>query len=269
MRILATNDDGINAPGLWAMVRALSELGEVCVAAPDRDNSGIGTARTLLNPLRANEADSPVPGVRAYSVSGTPADCVILGAETLFPGKFDLVASGINDGANLGMDVLDSGTVGGALRGYYRKMPSIAVSVTDVVNVRYEAAARAALTLARAISESADGAARRPILYNINVPNAAPDKIKGVKTTFLGPKAWLENVSRGNDGRRTHYWIRHNKPTSETPPEGSDLWATRAGWVSITPLDPSRALAADGAGGADGLAEKVAAEMGVLGEKRE
>ncbi len=259
MRILATNDDGINAPGLWAMVRALSELGEVCVAAPDRDNSGIGTARTLLNALRANESDSPVPGVRAYSVSGTPADCVILGAETLFGGRFDLVASGINDGANLGMDTLDSGTVGGALRGYFRKIPSIAVSVTDVVNVRYDAAARAALSLARAItSERAGDSAPRPMLYNVNVPNAAPDKIKGVKTTFLGPKAWLENVAKGNDGRRTHYWIRHNKPTSETPPIGSDLWATRAGWISVTPMDPSAALAADGARRAPaGLAERV------------
>lgn len=260
MRILATNDDGINAPGLWAMVEALSELGEVCVVAPDRDNSGIGTARTLLNALRANEAASPVPGVRAYSVSGTPGDCVVLGAETLFPGGFDLVASGINDGANLGMDTLDSGTVGGALRGYFRKIPSIAVSVTDVVNVRYEAAARAALNLARAITEPADRNPR-PTLYNLNVPNAAPDKIKGVKTTFLGPKAWLENVAKGNDGRRTHYWIRHNKPTSETPPAGSDLWAIRAGWISVTPMDPSAALAADGADAPADLAERVAGGM--------
>ena len=263
MRILATNDDGTNAPGLWAMVRALSELGEVCVAAPDRDKSGVGTARTLLDVLRADEAESPVPGVRAYSVSGTPADCVILGAETLFGGRFDLVASGINAGANLGMDVLDSGTVGGALRGYFRKIPSIAASVTDVANVRYEAAARATLNLARAISESGEQAARRPALYNVNVPNAAPDKIKGVKMTFLGPKAWLENVSRGRDGRRTHYWIHHNKPTSETPPVGSDLWATRGGWVSVTPLEPSRALAAsDGGGAIDGLAERVAEGIG-------
>ena len=258
MRILATNDDGISAPGLWAMVKALSELGEVCVAAPDRDKSGVGTARTLLDVLRANEAESPVPGVRAYSVSGTPADCVILGAETLFPGRFDLVASGINDGANLGMDVLDSGTVGGALRGYFRKIPSIAVSVTDVANVRYEAAARAALNLARAIAAEPTP---RPILYNVNVPNAAPDKIKGVKTTFLGPKAWLENVSKGNDGRRTHYWIRHNKPTSETPPAGSDLWATRGGWISVTPMEPSRALASDSARAPAALADRVAAGL--------
>ena len=236
MRILATNDDGIDAPGLWAMVEALSALGEVCVAAPDRDKSGIGTARTLLDVLRANEADSPVPGVRAYSVSGTPADCVILGAEALFPGGFDLVASGINAGANLGMDTLDSGTVGGALRGYFRGVPSMAVSVTAVSNVRYDAAARAALNLARAISE--DGAAAKPLLYNINVPNAAPENLRGAKMTFLGPKAWLENVVKGSDGHRTHYWIRHNKPTSAKAPEGSDLWATRAGWISVTPMDP-------------------------------
>lgn len=268
MRILATNDDGIDAPGLWAMVEALSELGQVCVAAPDRDKSGVGTARTLLDVLRANEADSPVAGVRAYSVSGTPADCVILGAEALFPGGFDLVASGINAGANLGMDTLDSGTVGGAFRGYFRGIPSIAVSVTAVERVRYDAAARAALNLARAISEDG-GAAAKPLIYNVNVPNAAPENLRGAKMTFLGPKAWLENVVKGSDGHRTHYWIRHNKPTSARAPEGSDLWATRAGWISVTPMDPNFVGNTGGLERFDGLGERVADGLGARGEMRE
>lgn len=254
MRILATNDDGIDAPGLWAMAEALSELGEVCVAAPDRDKSGVGTAKTLLDVLRAKEVDAPVPGVRAYSVSGTPSDCVILGAEALFPGGFDLVASGINAGANLGLDTLDSGTVGGAFRGCFRGIASMAVSVTAVENVRYDAAARAALNLARAISE--DGGAK-PIIYNLNVPNAAPDNLRGVKTTFLGPKAWIENVEKANDGHRTHYWIRHNKPTSAIAPEGSDLWATRGNWISVTPMDPGFAGKSDGAERIANLSERV------------
>ncbi len=232
LRILVTNDDGINAPGLWAVVESLTDLGQVCVVAPDRDQSGIGTARTLLNILRVSEVESRAPGVPAYSVSGTPSDCVILAAGALFDEPFDLVVSGINEGANLGLDVLDSGTAGGAFRGYFHGIPSIAVSVTAVTGVKYDTAAR----VARSLVESLDGD-RRPLVYNVNVPNVPSDRINGVMETFLGPKAWLEGVQRGHDGRRTHYWINHSRPTKADVPEGSDTWATRNNWVSITPID--------------------------------
>ena len=234
MKILVTNDDGVDAPGLWAVVKELTQLGEVAVVAPDRDQSGMGTARTLLNVLRVNEVESRVDGVPAYAVSGTPGDCVILGTETLFGHAFDLVVSGINEGANLGMDVLDSGTVGGAFRGFFRKIPSIALSVTSVTNVKYEPAARVARVLAAEIVGKDES---RPVMYNVNVPNVSEDRLKGVKATFLGPKAFLESVVRSHDGRRTHYWIRHNMPTDSEVPVGCDLWATRNGWVSITPMD--------------------------------
>lgn len=236
MRILVTNDDSINAPGLWAVAEALTEVGEVAVVAPDRDQSGMGTARTLLNILRISDVESRLDGVPAYSVSGTPADCVILGTEVLFDHGFDLVVSGINEGANLGLDVLDSGTVGGAFRGYFRGIPSIAVSVTAVTAVRYDCAALLIRNLARALGCADD---QRPLIYNVNVPNVSRDQLKGVMTTFLGPKAWLENVERGHDGRRTHYWIRHNRPITGIVPEGCDVWATRNNWVSVTPMDPS------------------------------
>ena len=198
MRILVTNDDSINAPGLWAVVESLTELGQVSVVAPDRDQSGIGTARTLLNVLRVSEVETRVPGVPAYTVSGTPSDCVILATSALFDEPFDLVVSGINEGANLGLDVLDSGTAGGAFRGYFRGIPSIAVSVTAVTGVKYDTAARVASSLV----ESLDGD-RSPLVYNVNVPNVPQDRLRGVKETFLGPKAWLEGVERGYDGRRT------------------------------------------------------------------
>ncbi len=233
MRILVTNDDGAHAPGLWAVVETLSGLGEVSVVAPDRDQSGMGTARTLLNILRVNEVEPHVQGVRAYSVTGTPADCVILATESLFDEPFDLVVSGINEGANLGMDVLDSGTVGGAFRGFFRGIPSIAVSVTSLTDVVYDSAAKIAAGLASVIAEGD----ARPLLYNLNVPNLSESQLKGIKITSLGPKAWLEQVQRGNDGRRIHYWIRHSRPTHAHVPEDSDVWATRNGWASITPMD--------------------------------
>ena len=258
LNILVTNDDGVNAPGLWALVRELTQLGSVCVVAPDRDQSGMGTARTLLNVLRVNEVEPQVDGVPTFGVSGTPGDCVVLGTETLFNEPFDLVVSGINEGANLGLDVLDSGTVGGALRGYFRKIPSIAVSVTDVTNVIYAPASRIARLLAAQVIA---GNSARPLVYNINVPNVPEEQLKGVKATFLGPKAFLESVVRSNDGRRTHYWIRHNMPTDSEVPVGCDLWATRNGWVSITPMDTGF-VAGEGLKDFSPLAEIVSEGMG-------
>ena len=259
MRILVTNDDGINAPGLWAVVESLADVGQVSVVAPDRDQSGIGTARTLLNVLRVGEVETRVSGVPAYTVSGTPSDCVILATGALFDEPFDLVVSGINEGANLGLDVFDSGTAGGAFRGCLHGIPSIAVSVTAVVGVKYDTAARVARSLVESL-----GGDRRPLVYNVNVPNVPHDRIRGVKETFLGPKAWLEGVKRGNDGRRTHYWIHHSTPTNAAVPEGCDVWATRNNWVSITPIDLG-AMAREGAGEFSGLAADVARSVGLDG----
>ena len=256
MRILVTNDDGINAEGLWTLVEALETVGEVSVVAPDRDQSGIGTARTLLNILRVSEVESRREGVSAFTVSGTPSDCVILASESIFSEPFDLVVSGINEGANLGLDAFDSGTVGGAMRGYFRRIPSIAVSVTAVTGVQYKPAAQVAMRLAHEVVGNGVG----PFLYNVNVPNVAPDRIKGIRTTFLGPKAYLESVIQGQDGRRTHFWILHNKPIGDKIPEGCDVWATRNGWVSITPMDPANMSSSDLTGFA-GLAKGVANSM--------
>ncbi len=261
MRILVTNDDGIYAPGVWSLAEAMAELGKVSVVAPDRDQSGIGTARTLLTVLRIEEVESRLEGVSAHTVSGTPSDCVILADGSLFPERFDLVASGINNGANLGLDVLDSGTFGGAMRGYFRGIPSIAVSVGGITGVDYEPAARVARGLARhVVNESGSG----PALYNVNVPNVSAERIRGVKTTTLGPKAYLESIERGHDGWRSHYWIKHNRPTNQPVPEGCDVWATRNNWVSITPMEPG--FISDGIGSDfSRLAEEVAVGAGLGG----
>ena len=236
MRILVTNDDGINAPGVWALAEALSPLGKVSVVAPDRDQSGVGTARTLLTVLRIEEIESRLEGITAHSVSGTPSDCVILADGRLFPEPFDLVVSGINNGANMGMDVLDSGTFGGAMRGYFHGITSIAISVAGIKGVDYEPAARVAKSLARRLDVEPRG---EPLIYNVNVPSVSADRIRGVKITTLGPKAYLENIEHGHDGWRSHYWIKHNRPTNQKAPEGCDVWAIRNNWVSITPMDPS------------------------------
>ena len=236
MRILVTNDDGVNAEGLWPLVRALHDVGEVCVVAPDRDKSGVGTGMTLLDVVRVHDYSSPVDGVEAYSVEGTPSDCVILATQSLFTAPFDLVVSGINAGANIGLDVLSSGTVGAALQGFCLNIPSIAVSAvySDTTEVRYAAAARAAQALASGLSEAATS---EPLLLNVNLPDVEPEGIQGVEVTQTGALGYRPNVERRQVGRRTHYWIRYKLPESPAPSEGSDIWAIRRGRVSITPMD--------------------------------
>ena len=136
MIILVTNDDGILADGLWALVVELKKIGPVVVVAPAEERSGVGTAVTLRQPLRVQSVTPLIPEVEAYSVDGTPADSVILALGKLATNRIDLVVSGINNGPNLGEDVFISGTVGAALQGYLHGLPALAVSM-DAVNSPY------------------------------------------------------------------------------------------------------------------------------------
>ena len=204
MRILVTNDDGVYAMGLWTLVRALSEVGEVVVVAPDREQSAAGTSVTLHQPLRAREIKPPVEGIKSYSVEGTPADSVILALRGLIDDKVDLVASGINEGSNLGNDVLISGTVGAALQGYLNGIPSIALSVAALEDIHLDAAARLAVVMARIIEANA---LPREILLNINLPNLPLSQIQGVEITQLGRRSYGDVIEEGHDGKRKYYWI--------------------------------------------------------------
>ena len=260
MNILITNDDSVNATGLWTLAKALQELGTVTVVAPDRDQSGIGAALTLQSVVHTREIEPPpVEGIRTVSVQGTPADCVVLAVETLVSGPIDLLVSGINQGSNLGMDVMVSGTFGGAMQGYFRNIPSIAISVASLSNVQYEAAALTAKTLAESISSNGFAA---PFMLNVNLPNATSDRIQKVEITRLGPRQYLENVERGTNGRATHYWIKHNKSINPTVSEGTDIWALRNSRISITPMN-SLFGADEASSGYQMLADDVASSLGI------
>ncbi|OGO43195.1 MAG: 5'/3'-nucleotidase SurE, partial [Chloroflexi bacterium RBG_16_58_8] len=148
MKILVTNDDGISAEGLWVLVRELAKIARVSVVAPDGERSAIGTAVTLFQPLHAEEYQGPVAGVRAYAVDGSPSDCVILALGKLIEEGVDLVVSGINPNLNLGEDVHISGTVGGALQGYFRGLPAIAISAPPGSRPGLDSAAWVAARLA-------------------------------------------------------------------------------------------------------------------------
>jgi 5'-nucleotidase len=232
MRILVTNDDGINARGLWTLAEQLREVGEVTVVAPDREQSGIGAAVTLHHPLRITRVKALVAGVEAYSIDGTPADSVILALGTVMKEKVDLIVSGINEGSNLGDDVLISGTVGAALQGYFRGFPSLAVSVAALEDAHFEAGARLTVLLA---SKIAAALLPRRILLNINLPNLPLADIQGIELTRLAQRSYTDTIQEGHDGRKKYYWIMRAKLHWNSE-EGTDIWALERNRISITPL---------------------------------
>ena len=232
MRILVTNDDGITARGLWALVRELRRIAEVVVVAPDRDQSGIGTAVTLHHPVRVSPMPPEVTRVEAYSVEGTPADTVILALKTLLRDSVDMMFSGINEGSNLGNDVLISGTVSAALQGYFYGLPSVAISVGSIKRVRFDVAAKFGALIAQHVAESK---LPQKFLLNINLPNLPLEKIAGIEITRLGERSYMDNIKAGHDGKRKYYWIVRGKPDWKEV-EGTDISALGKNRISITPL---------------------------------
>ena len=232
MRILVANDDGIFAPGLWTLVRELKSVAQVAVAAPDREQSAIGTAVTLSRPLRVRAARPVVPEVEAYAVEGTPADAVILALEKLFKNRIDLVISGINVGLNLGNDVLISGTVGAALQGYLRGFPAIAISVSSGDDFYLDGAAKVAALL---VGKIGSNILPPNIFLNVNMPELLPSKIKGVKVTRLATASHIDTVEEGHDGRREYYWLKRQN-LDENRDVSTDMGAIELGNISITPL---------------------------------
>jgi 5'-nucleotidase len=232
MEILVTNDDGIFAPGLWRLVKELRTIARVIVATPDREQSGSGTAVTLRQPLRVQKVRPLVPEVESYSVEGTPADSVILALGKLVSSKIDLVVSGINSGANLGDDVLISGTVGAALQGYLRGVPTLAVSIGNIDSSYLDNAARLATILAKKISETE---LTGNIFLNVNLPSLPLAEIKGIQVTRLAGQTHLDTVDEGHDGRKAYYWLVREKLDRDAPLE-TDINAVDQGHISITPL---------------------------------
>ena len=236
MKVLITNDDGIRSPGLWAAVEALKDAGEIFVVAPDREQSGVGASLTLHAPIRASEVPPAVKGgmndIRAYSVEGTPADCCVLALEKL-AGPVDLLVSGINQGSNLGEDILISGTIGAALQGYVRGYPSIAISVAAIKDTRYDVAAAFLKLLSNRLAQ---GISLPASLINVNIPNEPRDMLEGVEITRLGRRSYSESVTEGNDGRRRYYWVSRDVTAGQDQSQDTDISALKRNRISITPI---------------------------------
>ena len=233
MSILLSNDDGIHAPGLQALFQALQNEHEVVVIAPDRDKSGVSNCLTLDRPLQANQI-----GPQHFAVDGTPTDCIHLGTAGIFIPPPKRVLSGINLGANLGDDVLYSGTVAAAMEGRFLPFTAMAISlvVTDYGVVTVERF-RTAAAITRYLLGIVD-ALSLPVrtVLNINIPDLPASEIKGFRMTTLGQRLKGENpISTRNPRGKTLYWIgRAGGPVERSP--GSDFLAVEEGYVSLTPI---------------------------------
>jgi len=232
MRILVTNDDGILAPGILALRRALADLGEVTVVAPTTAQSAVGHGITLTDPVRVHRIGLG-DGATGYSVEGRPADCIKLAILELLPERPDLVVSGINLGSNVGINVLYSGTVAAAVEGAFYGIPSLAVSLSDSDTVDFDGAARIARRL---IDQLVARNLQRPVLLNVNVPDLSKGPPKGIRIVTQGLKGWREGWERRSDPRgRTYYWMVGDQDRED---EGidSDVAALADRYVTVTPL---------------------------------
>jgi len=237
MKILLTNDDGLEALGLTVLAQKLKDIGEVYVAAPCQEQSGVGHGLTVHMPLRARQLSWPGIARQVWSVAGTPADCVKLAIEMLMPCRPDLVVSGINHGPNLGTDILYSGTVAGAMEGYLNGVTSIAVSVTGThrrqKSGNFPLAARVAADYCQKLYE-----ARLPgrMLLNINVPGDTDDQVKGIVNVPMGWRWYTDAYDHRVDPMgRDYYWLQGEL---DDPDEGqhTDVEMSNAGFITVTPL---------------------------------
>jgi len=247
LNILVTNDDGIGAPGLWALAEAMSRVGYTMVVAPDKEQSGVGTSISLHSGMSIDEVPSQVSGVEAYAVGGTPSDCVIVGLRQLARGRhIDMVISGINPGANTGRDIPYSGTVMATLQGYFRRIPSIAVSLAyreRGEELRYDIAARVAESLARRVQ---DGNMPNDVIINTNVPNIPLAEIKGMVTTRAATGSFY-SIPRSRENESLSDAVTNLQTIANFPhqpvggverviEEGTDIWAIMGDMISISPL---------------------------------
>jgi 5'-nucleotidase len=228
MKILLSNDDGYQAPGLRALFDVLSPIAEITVVAPERDRSGASNSLTLEVPIRAHI--EPNGFIR---VDGTPTDCVHLAITGLLDEEPDMVIAGINAGANLGDDVLYSGTVAAATEGRFLGLPALALSMASSSPQHYATGARVAQEMVERLQVEP---LPSDTILNINIPDLAWENIRGYQSTRLGHRHKAEPVVESIDPRgRKVYWVGPAGAEQDAGP-GTDFYAVREGYVSVTPL---------------------------------
>ncbi len=237
MLLLLTNDDGVHADGLWALIKEAgkaagsSEL-RVLAVAPDRERSACGHGISIYHPIEVQQIECAFSNVSVFAAAGTPADCVKLALEGMLTERPDFIISGINRGPNLGTDVFYSGTVSAAMEGALLGVKSMAISVSVFENTPYEVAADFAIRQAVISSQDDDW----PLLTNVNIPAVSKEEIAGVAITRLGVQAYRDVFTERKDPKgRTWYWLGGSALDLEDPAD-SDTTAIRNKTISITPL---------------------------------
>ncbi len=244
MRLLISNDDGVNAAGIRALANTMAEAGhDVSVVCPDRERSATGHGLTLHQPIRAEIVESVFhPAVKAWACDGTPSDCVKLALWALLDSPPELVLSGINQGANLGTEILYSGTVSAAMEGLIEGIPSVAFSLTSYSSKNFQPAANFAKILVEQLQLKS---LTDPFLLNVNIPAVESSQIKGVKFTRQGVRRYVDVFDKRVDPRgKTYYWLTGEvledvePPVSFNIPENIpiDVRVIRDYYISITPL---------------------------------
>lgn len=228
MKLLLSNDDGVHANGIQCLFQHLSVAHDVTMMAPDRNCSGASNALSLMNPLRVNTLSH-----RVHSVNGTPSDCVHLALNSFLDSDPDLVVSGINHGANLGDDVIYSGTVAAATEGRFMGLPAIAVSLASKQCQHFQTAADITLSIIEKLQTKPLPADQ---ILNINVPDLPLTEIKGIKVTRLGRRHRAETMVQSSDpfGRPIHWYGKVGE--EQDAGEGTDFHAVANGYCSVTPL---------------------------------
>lgn len=232
MKILLTNDDGIYAPGLFALYEVLAPLHELHVVAPESEMSAVGHAITLASPIRVKKIQKKGEFF-GYAVQGTPADCVKIAVQELLPSPPDVVLSGINLGANVGFNILYSGTVSAATEGAFLGIPSAAISLDTIRDPDFTFAARFCLELVTFLTAYSpeDGTA-----LNVNVPALPADRIRGVCLTRQSTSRFKERFDRRTDPRgNTYYWLTGEKFLENGIPD-NDSAILKQDYITITPI---------------------------------
>ncbi len=230
--ILVTNDDGYSAPGIRALINAVKGLGELVVVAPDKPQSGMGHAITVSATLHINEIE--VEGVKGYSCSGTPVDCVKIATNKILNRKPDMIVSGINHGSNSSINVIYSGTMSAAVEGAIEKIPAVGFSLcSHSIDADFTASIKIAREVVQEVLKT--GMPDHTCL-NVNIPNVEPELISGIKVCRQARAVWEEEFDERVDPQgRTYFWltgtfINHDKG------EDTDEWALKNNYVSVVPV---------------------------------
>lgn len=230
--ILITNDDGIFAPGIYALWEVMRKIGDVIVVAPDSEKSAVGHAITISNPIRIKKVNGHGK-FSGYAVNGTPADCVKIAVKAIMNNSPDIVVSGINHGANVGNNIIYSGTVSAATEGTMLNIPSVAISLNSIKGGNFSPAQKISESIANLILKNGLPAG---VLLNVNVPNIPLDKILGYKVTRQGNIFFIDRFEKREDPRgQVYYWMT-GEIIDDDAHDDYDGQALKDNFVSVTPI---------------------------------